>query len=35
MHDPVRFLTHVGVKVLPREERVGLVREDLGEIAWE
>lgn len=35
MHDPVRFLAHAGVKVLPREERVGLVREDLGEIAWE
>ena len=35
MHDPVRFLTHAGVEVLPREERLGLVREDLGEIAWE
>ena len=35
MHDPVRFLTHAGVRVLPREERVGVVREDLGELAWE
>lgn len=35
MHDPVRFLAHAGVKVLPREERVGLVRENLGKIAWE
>lgn len=35
LHDPARFLSHAGVKVLPREERVGLVRDDLGEIAWE
>ena len=35
MHDPVRFLTHGGVEVLPRERRVGLVTADLGEIAWE
>ena len=35
MHDPVRFLTHAGVSVRPREERVGLVRADLGEVAWE
>ena len=35
MHDPKRFLTHAGVSVLPREERVGQVTADLGEIAWE
>ncbi len=35
MHDPARFLGHSGVVVKPREERVGLVRADLGEIAWE
>ena len=35
MHDPVRFLEHAGVHVLPREERVGLVRADLGELTWE
>lgn len=35
MHDPVRFLTHEGIAVAPREERVGLVRADLGKIAWE
>lgn len=35
MHDPARFLAHSGVKVLPREERVGFVQTDLGEIAWE
>lgn len=35
MHDPVRFLAHAGVSVLPREQRVGLVRADLGELAWE
>ena len=35
MHDPVRFLTHGGVEVLPREQRVGLVTADLGEVAWE
>ncbi len=35
MHDPVRFLSHGGVKVLPREERVGHVTSDLGEIVWE
>ena len=35
MHDPVRFLEHAGISVLPREQRVGLVRADLGELAWE
>ncbi|MCI1665730.1 MAG: dihydropteroate synthase [Atopobiaceae bacterium] len=35
MHDPVRFLEHGGVKVKPQDERVGLVRSDLGEVAWE
>ena len=35
MHDPVRFLTHAGISIKPREERVGLVRADLGEITWE
>ena len=35
LHDPVRFLTHAGIRVLPREERVGVVRADLGEVAWE
>ena len=35
MHDPVRFLTHGGVTVLPREQRVGAVTSDLGPIVWE
>lgn len=35
MHDPERFLAHAGISVLPREQRVGLVRADLGELAWE
>ena len=35
MHDPVRFLTHGGVAVLPREQRVGAVTSDLGPIVWE
>ncbi len=35
MHDPARFLSHSGVEVKPREERVGLVRADLGEVVWE
>lgn len=34
MHNPTRFLEHGGVHVLPREERVGAVTADLGEIAW-
>ena len=35
MHDPTRFLTHGGVTVLPREQRVGAVTSDLGPIVWE
>ncbi len=35
LHDPVRFLAHGGVKVLPPEERVGHVRRELGTIDWE
>ena len=35
MHDPTRFLTHGGVTVLPREQRVGAVTSDLGPVAWE
>ena len=35
MHNPVRFLQHGGVEVAPREERVGAVTSDLGEISWE
>ena len=35
MHDPTRFLTHGGVAVLPREQRVGAVTSDLGPIVWE
>ena len=35
LHDPARFLSHAGVRVLPREERVGFVETDLGEISWE
>ena len=35
MHAPERFLAHAGVEVLPREERVGHVTADLGEVAWE
>ncbi|WP_028263529.1 dihydropteroate synthase [Atopobium fossor] len=34
MHDPDRFFTHAGVTILPQEQRVGLVREDLGVIEW-
>ncbi|MDM8270752.1 dihydropteroate synthase [Thermophilibacter provencensis] len=35
MHDPERFLAHAGVPVTPRDERVGHVTADLGEISWE
>ena len=35
MHDPARFLAHGGVEVLPRDQRVGLVTADLGEVSWE
>ncbi len=34
MHNPTRFLEHGGVRVKPREERVGSVTSDLGEITW-
>ena len=36
MHDPVRFFEYANapVKVLPREQRVGLVMSDLGELEW-
>ena len=35
MHDPVRFLSHGGVNVLPPEYRVGHVTGELGVIEWE
>lgn len=37
MHDPARFFLYANapVKVLPREERVGMVISDLGELTWE
>ena len=35
MHDPERFLSHGGVAVTPRDERVGHVMADLGELSWE
>ena len=35
MHDPVRFLTHSGVEVVPSDQRVGHVTADLGEVVWE
>ena len=35
MHSPERFFAHAGVDVAPREERVGHVTSDLGEVAWE
>ena len=35
MHDPVRFLSHDGVEVLPPEDRVGEVLGELGVIEWE
>jgi len=35
MHDPVRFLAHAGVPVLPVEERVGHVVAELGVLEWE
>ena len=34
MHNPERFLEHAGVKVLPRDQRVGAVTADLGPIDW-
>ena len=37
MHDPARFFEYANapVKVLPREQRVGMVMSDLGELTWE
>ena len=35
MHDPVRFLSHGGVEVLPPEQRVGHVTSELGVLDWE
>ncbi len=35
MHAPERFLAHGGIAVTPREDRVGHVTADLGEVAWE
>ena len=35
MHAPERFLAHAGVEVAPREQRVGHVTADLGEVSWE
>ena len=35
MHAPERFLAHGGISVTPREDRVGHVTADLGEVAWE
>ena len=34
MADPVRFLSHAGVRVLPVEERVGQVLASLGPLNW-
>lgn len=35
MHDPVRFLSHGGVEVLPPEQRIGHVTSELGVVEWE
>ncbi len=35
LHDPVRFLSHSGVAIVPPEERVGRVTAELGVIEWE
>lgn len=35
MHDPVRFLSHGGVSVLPPDQRVGHVTGELGVVDWE
>jgi len=35
MHDPVRFFSHGGVEIVPPDQRVGHVTEDLGAITWE
>ena len=34
VRDPARYLRHAGVTVKPREERVGIVRAQLGPIEW-
>jgi 2-amino-4-hydroxy-6-hydroxymethyldihydropteridine diphosphokinase len=34
MPNPERTLRYAGIPVLPREERVGIVRKDLGELLW-
>lgn len=34
VRDPARYLRHAGVAVKPREERVGIVRAQLGPIDW-
>ena len=34
VRDPARYLRHAGVMVKPREERVGIVRAQLGPIDW-
>lgn len=34
VHDPARYLRHAGIDVLLREERLGIVRADLGPIEW-
>lgn len=35
MRDPDRFFAHAGVTILPEEQRVGLVKADLGALAWD
>ena len=37
IHDPARFFAYANapVKVMPREQRVGMVMTDLGELTWE
>jgi len=35
MHDPERFFSHEGVDVLPPDDRVGRVTDELGVIEWE
>lgn len=35
MSNPERFLTYAGIDIRPREERIGIVRQDLGAIDWE
>ncbi len=34
MPDPERYLAAFGLSVVPREERIGIVRADLGELEW-